>query len=149
MTLTVHDIIEQAATIERGASIQEAITQIRITGSDRLYLVDSTSRPLGVVSDFTLLKAVLRGESCQMEIDCLAAPIADILTPEQPLEQVALFFRCGYRTQMAVISDGQLLGIVRRTQLLFALEDVFESHDLLEPAAVPYPSLPRETRLIG
>lgn len=149
MTPNVQDIIEQAATIETGSPVHEAIAQIRITGSDRLYLIDEAGRPAGVISDFTLLKAVLRGESCQMEIDSLASPIADILTPEQPLEQVALFFRCGYRTQMAVISDGRLLGMVRRTRLLLALEDTFENDDLLEPAAVPYPSLPQETRLIG
>ena len=149
MMPSVQDIIEQAATIETGSPIQEAISQIRVTGSDRLYLIDDQTQPIGVVSDFTLLKAVLRGELGQEPIDSLASPLVDMLTPEQPLEQVALFFRCGYRTQMAVISEGQLLGIVRRTQLLLALGEEFESHELLEPAAVPYPALAPGNRLIG
>lgn len=132
--LIAREIMEAAPTITAGATIRNAVASVRDSHSDQLYLTDSLGRLQGVVTDYALLKALLRGENDEQTIESLTAPLADILTPEQPLEQAALFFRCGYRTQMAVVDEGRLLGIVRRRPLLLAIS---ERREYESPAEAP------------
>jgi CBS domain-containing protein len=150
MITRLEDIIEQATTIAMGTPLEQAIALIRESGTDQLVLTDDAERPVGVVSDFTLLKAVLRGESRDFPVDRLASPLDDTLTPDQPLQQVALFFRCGYRSRMVVVADGRVRGIVRRTRLLLALDDSSELAEDREPAvALTRSRFEQEVRLIG
>jgi signal-transduction protein with cAMP-binding, CBS, and nucleotidyltransferase domain len=74
-----------------------------------------------VACDFILLKALIRGESANIAVGQLASPLQDRLMPTQPLEEAAVFFRLGFRTQLPVFENGQFLGIVERTSLLAAL----------------------------
>lgn len=121
MSIGLRDLLESAVTVTSSTCVEEAVARMNEQRTDRVYLVSSDEPGVRVVTDFALLKAILRGEACCTPVSSLAAPVNEFLTPEQPLELAAVFFRSGFRTEMVVLEQGRLMGVVRRTTLLSAL----------------------------
>ena len=121
MSQFVGDILKSATIVSADCSLRDAVRLMRADNRDRVYVTNDIGRVSGVVCDFTLLKALVRGESSSLAVGQFAAPLQDHLLPTQPLDEAAVFFREGFRTQMPVLENGQFLGIVERTSLLAAL----------------------------
>lgn len=131
MSQVVGDILRSAAIVPSDCPLQEAVRLMTSENRDRVYVTNESGHVSSVACDFILLKALIRGESSDIAVGQLASPLQDRLMPTQPLEEAAVFFRLGFRTQLPVFENGQFLGIVERTSLLAALvqENLKASHD--------------------
>jgi signal-transduction protein with cAMP-binding, CBS, and nucleotidyltransferase domain len=121
MSKLVGDILKSATIVPSDCPLQEAVRLMTSENRDRVYVTDRVGHVSSVVCDFVLLKALIRGESSDINVGQLAAPLQDRLMPTQPLEEAAVSFRLGFRTQLPVFENGQFLGIIERTSLLAAL----------------------------
>lgn len=121
MVHVVGDLLKSAAIVSADCPLLDAVRLMTSEHRDRVYVTNESGQVATVVCDFVLLKALIRGESQHIAVGQLASPLQDRLTPTQPLEDAAVFFRVGFRTQLPVFENGQFLGIVERTSLLAAL----------------------------
>lgn len=121
MVHVVGDILKSAAIVSADCPLIDAVRLMTCEHRDRVYVTNESGHVASVVCDFVLLKALIRGESRDMVVGQLASALQDRLMPTQPLEEAAVFFRVGFRTQLPVFENGQFLGIVERTSLLAAL----------------------------
>jgi len=121
MSHLVGDILKSATIVPSDCPLEQAVRLMTAENRDRVYITDNVGHVSSVVCDFILLKALIRGESSDIAVGQLASPLQDRLMPTQPLEEAAVSFRLGFRTQLPVFENGQFLGIVERTSLLAAL----------------------------
>jgi len=145
MIETVGNLVESAAVVSCDADLHSAVETMRSQQCDRLYLTDREARVSSVVFDYTLLKAHIRGDLQNGSLSQYAAPLQNILSPDQPLAQAALLFRCGYQAELPVFESHQFLGVVRRRTLLSNLLSEPESameeagHDADHPCSSDFP----------
>ena len=123
MHLTVGNLLESAAIVPCLAGTTEAVAQMNALHCERVYLTDENGLVSSVICDYTLLKAHIRGELSVTPLCQLAAPLQDILTPSQPLEEAAVLFRSCGKTEIPVFENHQFLGVLRRHRLVTALLD--------------------------
>ena len=118
MKMSIRELMIPPAIISQGTSLGDAARVLKRDDCDRIYLLDERHELMGVVTDYSLLKAVLRGEPLSACCDALVQPVEETLCPDQPLERAAVLFRCGHRTQIPIVDNHRLVGCLRREDLL-------------------------------
>jgi signal-transduction protein with cAMP-binding, CBS, and nucleotidyltransferase domain len=116
--LNVGDFVENAAVVPHDAAISQAVEKMIAHQSDRVYLTDETGSVTRVICDYTLFKAIVRGDLASCSLNQLASPLQNCLKPSQPLSQAAVLFRNGSMREIAVFESHQFLGVLKRQTLL-------------------------------
>jgi len=156
MQVSVRDLMtSQPPAIHERASIQEATRQILDLAVSELYVVDSTGRLLGAVSDYELLKAMLVQSDPAQPVERFMGRRLLVLTPDMLLEDVADLFRESCHHRVPVIEQGVLIGELSRRDVLRAMlvldelrafETTTPSHRRIESAEVQMPPRPLHLR---
>ena len=111
---------------------REVLSSVIAGGAHEVYVVDPDGRLLGVVTDYDLLKAQLTQSDPGTPIVQLMCCNVAITRPESDLHEISPAFRDCRHSQMAVVDDGMLIGVIERRDVLravAALESRSESHE--------------------
>ena len=119
----VADVMRQAATtVETQGHLAAAAYLMNHAGQSALVVVDDADRPIALITEADLLRAVARGADTGQE------RISDWMNREPPtvsadtvvMEAVRIMVATGKR-HLPVVSDGRLVGIVATSDLMDAV----------------------------
>jgi CBS domain-containing protein len=96
----------------------EAMAILAESDADSLFVTDADGRFLGVVTGYELLKAELNGTLPDSTVEHLLHRPTQSLSLDQPLGEAAKLFREAALSQVPVLREGRLLGIIERKSLL-------------------------------
>lgn len=138
MQVSVRDLMTfQPPAIHERASIQEATRQMLDLAVSELYVVNSTGRLLGAVSDYELLKFNLLQGDASEPVERIMSRRMLILTPDLNLDDVVGLFRESCHQRLAVTEAGRLVGQLSRRDVLRAVLVLEELRSLeLDEAAL-------------
>jgi CBS domain-containing protein len=105
-------------SIDPQTTIATAIEMLTAAGVSELYVTDRDVRLLGVVTDYELLKARMSGIPAESGVTTQMSRGMMTVTPDANVESVARLFRDGRYSQLAVVADGRLVGVVHRREVL-------------------------------
>ncbi len=119
MQTTVQALMtHQPATIRYDANLDEALATLLREETGELYVVDGSSRLLGVLPDYELLKAKLTGIPSSARVETLMSRHLAIVSAGMHVAEIAPIFRYGKNQQLAVVEDGRLVGQISRRDIL-------------------------------
>jgi CBS domain-containing protein len=96
----------------------EALAIVAESDADTLFVTEADGRFLGVVTGYELLKAELNGTLAEATAAQLLHHRPQALLADQPLGEAAKLFREAALSQVPVLRDGRLLGVIDRKALL-------------------------------
>ena len=141
MRITVHDLMmHQPLTIRQNASLGEALATLLREEAGEIYVVDQSSRLLGVLPDYELLKAKLTGVPSSEPVETLMSRHLATVSPSTQAAEIAPIFRYGKHRQLAVVEEGCLVGQISRRDILRLLVTTEQPAVDSESAAVDVPS---------
>lgn len=112
-----------AVTIDPTATIRDVLRVIRSDRGDQALMVDDTGRLAGVVRDQDVLEALLDGCNLDCPAGNLARPPAAVVAATADRATVLeLMIARGLRAVPAVDTDGRLIGLHLRDELVGGLE---------------------------
>ena len=138
--LMTHEVV----TVAADTTVQDAARLMLKTGVRAAPVVDSTGKPIGMVSDGDLLGRrtedyrrewwleMLSGvafssstsEAVELRVsDVMSAPLI-FITPDTPADEIAALLHWRRIKRLPVLRDGRLVGIVSRTDLLAVVEQL-------------------------
>lgn len=112
---------ENVVTIDKNATIQEAIELLlkkRISG---LPVIDEDGQLIGIVTEFALLAIAYDQKVREDSIDKHMTTELFIVSPEDPVNKVADLCLVHRVRRVPVVENGKLLGLVSRRDVLQAL----------------------------
>ena len=119
MNGSVRDVMNWTSlTIRPECPAAEAMAILADADADTLFVVDAHDRFLGIVTGYELLKADLNGTLTEATAEQLMHRRSQSLTLDQPLGEAAKLFREAALSQVPVLRDGRLLGVIDRKALL-------------------------------
>lgn len=122
MRVTVRDLMTlDPVTVDASATIGETINLVLDRALNEVYVRDLDDHLLGVVSDYSLLKAKLNRSDFEQPIVSIMSRALPTLNPNSPLEDIAGAFRDGYNGKMAVVENGRVIGQLGRRDVLRAM----------------------------
>jgi len=120
--LTASDIMtEDVVTIQPESSIQEAIELLLLQRISGMPVTDSEGQLIGIVTEFALLAIAYDQKVCQ---DTVAQHMTtDLFTVEadEPINKVADLCIMHRVRRVPVLSDGRLVGLIARRDVLKAM----------------------------
>lgn len=147
MPQIIRDVLTPVlARIPQTATVGEALQVMLTRNVSELYVTDANGRLLGIVADYSLLKASMNGTAADAPVNAMMGTAFPIVAAEAPIDAVAPTFREGWCREIPVISDGVLVGIVTRREILRVV--AAQNKAAVKPVAVPRPAfLRREERV--
>ena len=119
MRMTVGDLMcETPVTVRPDCTADEALELFFEYETPELYVVDKSSRLLGVLPDYELLKTHLSGEAQGATVEHLMSRSVPVFTVDSDAADVARMFRDNQCSRMPVVKSDRLVGIVTRTDIL-------------------------------
>lgn len=119
MRLAVTDLMTQRPVIVApDCSADAAVEILSRYDASEIYVTDPAGRLLGVVPDFELLKAELSGEASDATVESLMCRNIPVFSPESDAAEVARLFRDGRYAQFPVVSQGKLVGVITRSDVV-------------------------------
>lgn len=112
VTISPHDTVDRAISL---------MLQYRITG---LIVVDERRRPVGVVSDYDLLDMVFDSHTEKNEVERYMTHDVQTVDESSGWTEVADIFRVCRIRRLPVTSDGHLVGIVTRHDLMRSIHGI-------------------------
>lgn len=118
-SLTARDIMNaEIGTVGPRSTVRVAIDKLMDLRASGLPVIDDQRNILGIISEFSLLAVVYDGK-------VLEDPVEDHMTreviwadPQEPLTEIANRFISLRLRRMPVVSDGKLLGMISRRDVL-------------------------------
>jgi CBS domain-containing protein len=92
----------------------------RISG---LPVLNKEGRPIGIISEFDLLKLICNGETEKARVSEYMSPGLFGVSEQDDWVRVADMFRAKHVRRLPVLRDGMLVGIVTRHDLVRAIRD--------------------------
>jgi CBS domain-containing protein len=105
-------------TVAPDETAQEALALLSATGAPEACVIADDGRFLGLVTDYELLKAALNGSLAELQVHELMHRRPQTLSAEQTLADAARLFRDGGLSRVPILSDGRVVGLVRRGDVL-------------------------------
>lgn len=134
MQITVQELMTaDPATVTPQATVADAVAVMLEHDLSEVYVVDQTGRLLGILPEFEVLKVQLHGIPASTLVETVMNCHIATVQPSQRVAQIAHHLRDGFQSQLAVVSEGRLLGQLRRRdvlRLLFALEWLDQSDSM-------------------
>jgi len=142
MQITVNDLMTSpAVSINRSATIGEALTLLCRENADELYVTASDGRLLGAVPDYELLKAQFNGMSATESVETLMTARVPTISAESIFTESVPQFRTGRCRRIAVLRDGRLVGQVGRRDVMRLLNtlETLDTSTSNESSDIPRP----------
>ena len=150
MQVSVQDVMtHQPLTIRHDASLDEALAALLREDAGEIYVVDESSRLLGVLPDYELLKAKLTGTPSSATVETLMSRHFTTVSASTQAAEIAAIFRTGTCRQLAVVEDGRIIGQVSRHDVLRLFAATQQLADEPKPADIDEPSDQRASALRG
>jgi Mg/Co/Ni transporter MgtE len=105
-------------TIRPDCPAAEAMAILANADADTLFVADADNRFRGIVTGYELLKADLNGTLSDATAEQLMHRRLQSLSVDQPLGEAAKLFREAALSQVPVLRDGRLLGVIDRKAML-------------------------------
>jgi CBS domain-containing protein len=142
MKITVRDLMTaRPSAVETSTTIGDVLRLLLQEGISEVYVMDSTGTLVGVVPDYSLLKAQLNQTSEMAPVDSLMSRSVQVVHPNTTATEIVSVFRESRIRRMAVVEEGRLVGQISRRDLmrLLCMQDLLEKCE--EPAeTVTFPA---------
>jgi CBS-domain-containing membrane protein len=102
-------------------SAQAALERLLLAETTEIYVIDADNRLLGIVPDYSLLKAWLNGSWCESTVGQIMSHHVLCFTPQTSAAEAVKSFREGQHSRAALVQEGKLIGQMTRTTLLRSL----------------------------
>lgn len=122
MRVTVRDLMTlDPVTVDANATINDTINTVLDHALSEVYVRDDNGQFLGVVSDYSLLKARLNRSDAEQPVSSILSRAVVVLHPNSLLEEVAGSFRDGGNGKAVVVENGRAIGQLGRRDVLRAI----------------------------
>lgn len=119
MQTPLRDVISWTTlTIRPEMTVADAMTVMADREVDHLFVVDADGEFLGIVTDHSLLKAELTGQTTDSKVEAWMSRRPETLTPEHTVGDAVKLCRDASLSRIPVLRNGRLLGVVTRRSLL-------------------------------
>jgi CBS domain-containing protein len=116
---SVRDVMNwNGLTVRPDCPGAEAMAILVEADADTLFVIDADDRFLGVITGYELLKAELNGTLAEATAGQLMHRRPQSLSLDQPLGEAAKLFREAALSQVPVLREGRLLGVIDRKAML-------------------------------
>jgi len=134
MQITVRDLMTaRPCTVETSTTIGDVLNLLLREGIGEVYVTDRSGKLVGVVPDYSLLKAQLNSISQNSPIDTLMSRSVQMVHPNSTATEIISVFRESRYRRLAVVEKGRLVGQISRRDLMRLLY----VQDLLEDSEEP------------
>ena len=142
MKITVRDLMTaRPCAVETSTTIGDVLNLLLQEGISEVYVTDGSGALVGVVPDYSLLKAQLNRTSETTPVDTLMSRSMQMVHPNTAASEIVSVFRESRYRRMAVVEEGKLVGQISRRDLmrLLCVQDLLE--DCEEPSeTVTFPA---------
>lgn len=119
MTATVGDLMNWTSlTIRPDCPAEQSLRVLAEADAETLFVVDAEDRFHGLITGYELLKADLNGTLAAATAEQLMHRRPQSLGPQQTIGEALKLFREAALSQIPVLRDGRLLGIIERKAIL-------------------------------
>lgn len=119
MQTSLCDVISWTTlTVRPEMTVAEAMTIMADREIDHLFVVDAFDQFLGIVTDHSLLKAEMIGQTTETTVAAWMNRRPETLSTEHTVADAAKLCRDASLSRIPVLRDGRLLGVVHRRSLL-------------------------------
>lgn len=105
-------------TIRPEMTVADAMAIMAEREIDHLFVVDDTDRFLGIVTDHTLLKAELTGQTTETTVQAWMHRRPELLTPEHTVADAVKLCRDASLSRIPIVRAERLIGVVERRSLV-------------------------------
>ena len=134
MQITVRDLMTvRPCAVETSTTIGDVLNLLLREGISEVYVTDGSGTLVGVVPDYSLLKAQLNRTSEKTPVDTLMSRSVQMVDPNTSVSEIVSEFRESRFNKMAVVEEGRLVGQIARRDLMRLLR----VQDLLEDSEEP------------
>lgn len=105
-------------TIRPEMTVADAMALMADREIDHLFIVDAADRFLGIVTDHSLLKAELTGQSTETTVEAWMHRRPETLTAEHTVADAVKLCRDASLSRIPMVRGGRLIGIIERRELL-------------------------------
>ncbi len=119
MQTSLCDVISWTTlTVRPEMTVAEAMTIMADREIDHLFVVDTDDQFLGIVTDHSLLKAEMIGQTTETTVAAWMNRRPETLSTAHTVADAAKLCRDASLSRIPVLRDGRLLGVVHRRSLL-------------------------------
>ncbi|MDZ4687458.1 MAG: CBS domain-containing protein [Planctomycetaceae bacterium] len=119
MNAMVGDVMNWTSlTIRPDCPADQALAILSEADAEALFVVDAEDRFQGLITGYELLKADLNGTLPDSTAEQLMHRRPQALCPQQTIGEAAKLFREAALSQVPVLRDGRLLGVIERKAVL-------------------------------
>ena len=142
MQITVKDLMTaRPCAAEISTTIGEVLNLLLREGISEVYITDGSGMLVGVVPDYSLLKAQLNRISQNSPVETLMSRSVQMVHPNTATSEIVSVFRESRFRRLAVVEEGRLVGQISRRDLmrLLCVQDLLEDSE--EPSeTVTFPA---------
>ena len=129
MQFTVRDLMTaRPCAVETSMSMGDVLNLLLQEGISEVYVTDRSGKLVGVVPDYSLLKAQLNRVSEKTPVDTLMSRNVQMVHPNTTASEIVSVFRESRFRRLAVVEEGRLVGQIARRDLmrLLCVQDCLE-----------------------
>ncbi len=132
-SLTAQDIMNaEVGTVSPRCTVRNAIDKLMDLRVSGLPVIDDEQNILGIISEFSLLAVVYDGKVLEDPVEVHMTREVIWADPREPLTEIANRFISLRLRRMPVVSDGKLLGMISRRDVLRSVLAARQS-EVLQP----------------
>jgi CBS domain-containing protein len=105
-------------TIRPEMTVADAMTIMADREIDHLFVVDDFDRFLGIVTDHSLLKAELIGQTTETTVEAWMHRRPEMLTTEHTVADAVKLCRDASLSRIPIVRAERLIGVIERRELL-------------------------------
>lgn len=119
MPIVVKDLLSSPpVSLKTNCTIAEALAVVLEQDVTEIYVTDDAGGLLGVVTDYELLKSQMTDTVEARSIETVLCRCPAVASVGEPVAAVAGRFREARHSQMAVIEEGKLVGVIHRHDIM-------------------------------
>lgn len=124
MKYSVSDVmrVRHSLVVAESATVREVAERLIVSDCDLLFATDSSGRLSGVLSESSVVRALISPALASQEISALITRHVDSLAPSAPLSAAVPLFRASGCTAIPVVNDqSQIIGLLMRRDVMLRL----------------------------
>ena len=124
MKYSVSDVmrVRHSLVVAESATVREVAERLIVSDCDLLFATDASGRLSGVLSESSVVRALISPALASQEISTLITRHVESLTPSAPLSAAVPLFRASGCTAIPVVNDQrQIVGLLMRRDVMLRL----------------------------